>query len=72
MYQNTSAKHYQDNKEQLQKTLLKELNVFLKKKKKESNNMVVKERYKNLPRNEKQNLVDYRKNIKCKKRLIIV
>ena len=42
MYQNTSAKHYQDNKEQLQKTLLKDLNVFLKKKKKESNNMVVK------------------------------
>ena len=72
MYQNASAKHYQDNKEQLQKTLLKDLNVFLKKKKKESNNMVVKERYKNLPKNEKQKLVDYRKNIKCKKRLIIV
>ena len=72
MCQNTSAKHYQDNKEQLQKTLLKDLNVFLKKKKKESNNMVVKERYKNLPRNEKQKLVDYRKKIKCKKRLIIV
>ena len=40
---NSSAKHYQDNKERLQKKrLVKDIKVFLKKKKK-SDNMVVKD-----------------------------
>ena len=44
MYKNSSAKHYQGNKEKLQNMLLKHIKVFLKKKKKESGNIVVKER----------------------------
>ena len=37
----SSAKYYQNNKERLQKNLVKDIKVFLKKKKKESNNMVM-------------------------------
>ena len=36
-----SAKYYQENKERLQKKLLKDTKIFLKNKKKKSNNMVV-------------------------------
>ena len=35
-----SSKHYQNNKERLQKKLIKDIKVLLKKKKKKSNNMV--------------------------------
>ena len=36
-----SAKYYQENKERLQKELVKDSKIFLKKKKKKSNNIVV-------------------------------
>ena len=36
MYQNLSAKYYQENKERLQKKLVKNIKIFLKKKKKKS------------------------------------
>ena len=39
MSKNLSAKYYQENKERLQKKLVKNIKIFLKKKK--SNNMVV-------------------------------
>ena len=35
------AKYYQENKERLQKNLVKDIKIFLKKKKKESDSMVV-------------------------------
>ena len=41
MFKNSSAKYYQDNKEKLQKKLVKDIKVFLKKKKKKSDGMVV-------------------------------
>ena len=41
MYKDSSAKYYQNNKERLQKKLVKDFKVFLKKKKKKSNDMVV-------------------------------
>ena len=41
MFRNLSAKYYQENKEILQKKLLKDNKIFLRKKKKKSNNMVV-------------------------------
>ena len=39
---NVSAKYDQENKERLQKKLVKDIKIFLNKKKKKSNNMVVK------------------------------
>ena len=36
-----SAKYYQENKERLKKKLVKDIKIFLKKKKKRSNNMDV-------------------------------
>ena len=41
MPKDSSPKYYQNNKERLQKKLVKDINVFLKKKKKKSNNMAV-------------------------------
>ena len=41
MSKNLSAKHYQENKERLQKTLEKLIKIILKEKKKNSNNIVV-------------------------------
>ena len=41
MSKNLSAKFYQGNKERLQKKLVKDIKIFLKKKKKRSNNVVV-------------------------------
>ena len=40
MSKHLSAKYYQENTERLQKKLLKDIKIFLKKKKKKSNNMV--------------------------------
>ena len=40
MSKNLSAKYYQENKERLQKKLVKGIKIFLKKKKKKSVNMV--------------------------------
>ena len=50
MSKGSSTKYYQNKKERLQKKLLKDIKVFLKKKKKTSNNMVVKDTkiYKNM------------------------
>ena len=39
MSENTSAKYCQENKERLQKKLLKGIKIFLKKKNKKTNNM---------------------------------
>ena len=41
MSKNSSAKYYEKNKERLQKKLVKDIKIFLKKKKKKSGNMVV-------------------------------
>ena len=41
MSKKLSAKYYQENKERLQKKLVKDIKMFLKKKKKKSNIMVV-------------------------------
>ena len=41
MSKDSSAKYYQNNKERLQKKLMKDIKLFLKKEKKKSNNMVV-------------------------------
>ena len=41
MSRHLSAKYYQENKERLPKKLLKDIKIFLRKKKKKSNNMVV-------------------------------
>ena len=41
MFKNLSAKHYQENKERLQKNLVKDIKFFLKKDKKKNYNMVV-------------------------------
>ena len=41
MSKTLSAKYYQENKERLQKKLVKDIKSFLKKKKKKSDNMVV-------------------------------
>ena len=41
MPKDSSGKYYQNNKESLQKKLLKGIKIFLKKEKKKSNNIVV-------------------------------
>ena len=41
MSKNVSAKYYQENKERVQKKLVKDIKIFLKKKKKKSDNMVM-------------------------------
>ena len=41
MSRHLSAKYYQENKERLPKKLLKDIKIFLRKKKKKSNNMVL-------------------------------
>ena len=41
MLKNLSAKHYQENKERLQKNLVKDIKFFLKKDKKKNYNMLV-------------------------------
>ena len=55
----SSSKYDQDNKERLQNKLVKNIKVFLKKKKKKA---IIRERYKNLSKNEKRKLVEYKKN----------
>ena len=41
MTKDSSAKYYQNNKERLEKKLVKDIKGFLKKKKRKSNNMIV-------------------------------
>ena len=57
----SSGKYYKDNKERLQKKLVKDIKVFLNKKKKKL--QYGPGRYKNLPVDEKQKLMECRKNI---------
>ena len=56
MYKTLSAKYYHGNKEILQKKLAKNIEIFLKKKKKRQYG---RECYKNLSKDEKQKLVEY-------------
>ena len=42
MSKNSSAKNYEDNKERLQKKLVKDIKVYIKKKKKSDHNMILK------------------------------
>ena len=58
MSKEPSAKYYQINKERLQEKLVKDIKVFLKKKKKRSDNMVVKD---TKSEDEKQKLAEFRK-----------
>ena len=41
MFKNLSVKYYQKNKERLQKELAKYIKIFIKKKKKKSDNMIM-------------------------------
>ena len=59
-FKNSSAKYYQDNKEKLQKKLVKVIKVFIKKNIK-SNNMVVKDT--KVSQKMKKKMVEYEKNI---------
>ena len=61
MPKNLIAKSYQKNKKRLQKKLVKDIKIFLKKQKKKQQYGC--ERYKNLSEEKKQKLVEYRKNI---------
>ena len=54
MSKNLSDKYYQENEERMQKKLLKDIKIFLKKKKKQ-------ELYIKLSENVKQKLAEYRK-----------
>ena len=60
MCKNLSAKYSQENKEELQKKLVKDIKIFLRKKKKK-NRRYDRECYKNLTEDEKQKLAEYRK-----------
>ena len=59
MSKNLSAKYYQENKERLQKKLLKDIKMFLKKKKKKSDNMVM--NVTKISQMMKKSLFEYRK-----------
>ena len=69
MSKELSAKYYQVNKEGLQENLVKDIKVCLKKKKKKSHNMVIKDTksYQNM----KQKLVEYRKKYFKMRKIII-
>ena len=60
MSEDSAAEFNHDNKDRLQKRLVKDIKDFLKKKKK-SNNMVVNKT--NLPKDKKQRLFEYRRKI---------
>ena len=59
MFTNSSAKYYQVNKERLQQKLMRDIKIFKKKKKQKW--QYCREGHKNLPEDEKQKLVEYRK-----------
>ena len=62
MSKNLSVKHYQENQERLQKKkLVKDIKIFLKKKKK-NRRQNSQEHCKNLLENEKQKTVEYTNN----------
>ena len=62
MFKDSSAKYYHINKERLQKNLMKDIKVFLKKKKKQSNKMV-RNNTKNCQKMKNKGLLGMRKNI---------
>ena len=62
MSKTLSAKYYQENKEILQKKLSKDIKIFPKQKQKKTRQYGC-ESYNNLLEDEKQKLVEYRKNI---------
>ena len=51
MCKNLSAKYYQENKERLRKKFVRDIKIFLKKKKKIKKRQYGRERYKNLSEN---------------------
>ena len=59
---NSSAKYYQNNKERLQKKYVKDIKVFLTKKKKKINNMVMNDTKVYEKMKNKSLFVEYRKN----------
>ena len=61
MAKNVSAKYYQEKKKNYKKQLLKDTKIFLKRKVKKPQYGC--ERYKNLSEDEKQELVEHRKEI---------
>ena len=62
MSKNLSAKYYQENKEILQKKIMKDIKIFLKKKNKQNQTRQYdRECYNNLSEEEKQELVEYRR-----------
>ena len=62
MSKNFLANYYQENKERLQKKLVKDIKIFLTKKKKKSNNMVM-NITKNFSKMKKINWLTIEKNI---------
>ena len=69
MSQNLSAIYYQENKERLQKRALERYQNLLKEGKKWQYGH---ERYKNLPEDEKEKLVEYRKKYYTMRKNIIL
>ena len=69
MSENLSAKYYQEIKERLYKKLVKDIKIILIKKKKKKR-QYGRERYKNLSENEKNKLVEYRKNITKREKML--
>ena len=61
MHKCLSAKYYQENRERLQKRLMKDIKIFLKKNKKQ---LYGHKRYRNLSEDQKQKLAEYRKKKK--------
>ena len=63
MSKDLSAKYYENNKERIQKKLVKDIKIFLRKIKKKSNNMVVNDTkiYLNM---KKKSLLSITKNIR--------
>ena len=72
MSKNSSAKYYRDNKERLQKEVKKDIKIFLKKKKKRNKNMVVNDIKIYQKMKNKVYLPKYRKNIKWRKKNILL
>ena len=58
MHKCLSAKYYQENRERLQKKLMKDIKIFLKKNTKP---LYGHKRYRNLSEDQKQKLAEYRK-----------
>ena len=71
MSKDSSAKYYQNSKDRLEKKLMKNIKVFLKKKKKKSNNMVMSD-MKIYQKKRNKSLLSIEEDIKLEKCLIII